>query len=513
MARTGMPNPFRKAVWMTTLVASLPALVAFVVLLAIGEIGGWAALGAAAAAVLGTWLVVHALVATLDRASTRLRRHLDPPATGPAGRAADIGGAATGWLVPWPAAAIAEALRDPVRQAGQERAGLRDELEALHRLVEAAPAAFLLVDQQRHVVLANRAAALLLGRQAGRGPLTGLFRDPVVLDAVDEALNEGRDSRATFETAGLRDGDEDRIMQAFVRPVSGHVQGERVSAIIVIEDLTQARRMDRMRADFIANASHELRTPLSTLAGYIETLLGPAGEDPGARNRFLSIMDSQAARMARLLEDLMSLSRIESMEDEKPTDVVDLRWVVQEQVEALQLGAGENGVALRIDFPGAAANGALSVIGDRDQLTQVVQNLLDNAIKYSRTGTEVTVSVAREDAVPGSRDPGGSGETVRLSVSDEGEGIPPEYLDRVTERFFRVDAGRSRELGGTGLGLAIVKHIISRHGGRLELDSTLGIGSRFTVSLPAARQPAGMVAADQGGQAAEPSPAADPNAL
>jgi len=229
-----------------------------------------------------------------------------------------------------------------------------------------------------------------------------------------------------------------------------------------------------MRADFIANAGHELKTPLATLIGFIETLLGPAREDVAARERFLGIMREQAQRMARLVDDLLSLSRIELNEHVAPTDRVALAPVIDEVARGLELRAAERGIriirALPPDLP--------EVQGDRDELAQIFQNLLDNAVKYGRPHSEIEVS-------------GGTGSEmlVRVAVADQGEGIPSEQLPRLTERFYRVDTARSRELGGTGLGLAIVKHIVNRHRGRLDIASTVGRGSTFTVWLRAAGAP------------------------
>jgi two-component system phosphate regulon sensor histidine kinase PhoR len=236
-----------------------------------------------------------------------------------------------------------------------------------------------------------------------------------------------------------------------------------------------------MRADFIANAGHELKTPLATLIGFIETLLGPAREDVAARERFLGIMREQAQRMARLVDDLLSLSRIELNEHVAPTDRVALAPVIDEVTRGLELRAAERGIrivrALPADLP--------DVQGDRDELAQIFQNLIDNAVKYGRPHSEVRVT--------GGTGSGAARELVRVAVADQGEGIPMEQLPRLTERFYRVDTARSRELGGTGLGLAIVKHILNRHRGRLDIASTLGEGSTLTVWLRAAEAPGAVI--------------------
>jgi two-component system phosphate regulon sensor histidine kinase PhoR len=228
------------------------------------------------------------------------------------------------------------------------------------------------------------------------------------------------------------------------------------------------RRGEQMRVDFIANVSHELRTPLASLAGFIETLQGQARDDAAARERFLGIMADQTSRMGRLVEDLLSLSQIELDEHNRPAGRVDIPTRVDQTLEELEPVARERSVTLIADLP----EGLPPVNGDGDQVAQVLRNLIENAIKYGREGGEVRIAAARV------------GDTVSLTVQDNGEGIPREHLHRLTERFYRVDAARSRRAGGTGLGLAIVKHIVNRHRGRLAITSTPGEGSRFTVFWP-----------------------------
>jgi two-component system phosphate regulon sensor histidine kinase PhoR len=255
--------------------------------------------------------------------------------------------------------------------------------------------------------------------------------------------------------------------------------------LVLFDDITQARMTERMRVDFVANASHELRTPLATLSGFIETLQGPAAEDAPARRRFLDIMHHEAERMSRLIEDLLSLSRIEIDKHVRPSALVQLAGIVTEvgKTLAMRLDADQRRLVVEEspDLP--------LVIADRDQLLQVLHNLVSNALKYGRTGTAVTVQVVPEPAI------GNQPATVRISVTDVGEGISAEHLPRLTERFYRVDSQRSRKMGGTGLGLAIVKHIVERHRGRLEIESRPGEGTRVSVLLPQAPGPAGIVAA------------------
>ena len=226
-----------------------------------------------------------------------------------------------------------------------------------------------------------------------------------------------------------------------------------------------------MRADFVANASHELKTPIAGLLGFIETLRGPARDDVQARERFLGIMAEQADRMRRLVDDLLMLSRIEQHEHSRPDAAIEIDRVLKGVLDLLQLKASGRKVALELhveaDLPRA--------VGDYDELTIVFQNLVDNAIKYTKPNTPVRVTARLLGQ-----------DRVAVAVSDEGDGIPAAHLPRLTERFYRVDAARSRQLGGTGLGLAIVKHVVNRHRGRLDIQSTPGRGSTFTVVLPAA---------------------------
>ena len=246
--------------------------------------------------------------------------------------------------------------------------------------------------------------------------------------------------------------------------------------LIVIEDSTAINNAGQMRRDFVANVSHELRTPLTALTGFIETLRGAARDDPEARERFLEIMQRETARMNRLVSDLLSLSRVEGDERVRPTKDVDLSPIVQSVLSTLGPLAKDRSV--KIVTHGIEDNAELP--GDADQLSQVVTNLVENAIKYSGQASTVTIALRWEADNPMVR-----GDAWILEVSDTGEGIDPVHIPRLTERFYRIDSHRSREMGGTGLGLAIVKHIVNRHRGRLRIESTPGQGSNFTVVLPA----------------------------
>jgi two-component system phosphate regulon sensor histidine kinase PhoR len=240
--------------------------------------------------------------------------------------------------------------------------------------------------------------------------------------------------------------------------------------LLIIDDLTERRRTERVRVDFVANASHELRTPLASLAGFIETLQGPAKNDPAAREKFLGVMHDQAERMSRLVNDLLSLSRVEMKAHLKPTKRVDLGNVVRHVRDALEPLASELGVAIETVTP----EGQVTVVGDRDELTQVFENLIENACKYGQSGKRVVVTID-----PGAQDTGPT-----VTVRDFGPGIAEEHVPRLTERFYRIEADVGRRHRGTGLGLAIVKHILARHRAEMTVESRPGAGAEFRVTFP-----------------------------
>jgi len=359
-------------------------------------------------------------------------------------------------------ARFARALRDTVARSAGARASAETVLAAL-------PAPLLLIDQDRRIVSANPAALELLGpRLAGRD-LAAALRVPGVLEAADAVL-KGSDAR-TVELD--LPGAVERHLSAQVGPLRPPT-ADGAALVLTLTDITTSKRSERMRQDFVANASHELRTPLATLLGFIETLRGPAREDSAARERFLSIMAEQASRMSRLVDDLLSLSRIELNEHVQPEARVDIRRVLMAVADGLEQRAEKRRMRIELALPESLPE----VVGVPDELAQVFQNLIDNAIKYGRPDTAVEVSAAASAR----RLAGAS--AVQVTIRDHGDGIQPEHLPRLTERFYRVDPARSRELGGTGLGLAIVKHIVNHHRGALEITSELGEGSVFTVHLP-----------------------------
>lgn len=357
-----------------------------------------------------------------------------------------------------------------VRESLGARAQLVDQLRrAEESILERLPDPLLLLSPDRTVLRANAAARAGFGRE-----LAAVLRHPELRAAIERALADAAD---TPQIADLSlPVPVAREVHATVTALDSPVAGGRC-ALVVLSDRTRERAVERTRADFVANASHELRTPLASLMGFIDTLRGPAADDPPAQARFLEIMAEQAGRMNRLIDDLLSLSRIELVEHQVPADEVDLEDMVERMLAAFEIRLAQRRMTLQHDVE----RGLPPVTGDVDQLEQVVQNLLDNAVKYGREGGVLRVALGRAPA--GGKLPAGG---VVLRVEDDGPGIPRAHLPRLTERFYRVDTGRSRAVGGTGLGLAIVKHVVNRHRGQVLIESEEGRGAAFSVWLPAA---------------------------
>ena len=329
-------------------------------------------------------------------------------------------------------------------------------------LIQAIPLPALLIGRDMRIIAANADAGAILGARGIGGHVAMALRQPDVLDAIEACRRTGAASQARYLGD---DGGQDANYDVSCTPVDGGV-------LICLADISRALQTDRMRREFVANVSHELRTPLTALTGFIETLRGPARGDVAASDRFLGIMQDEAARMERLVQDLLSLSRVEGQGRQRPKERVDLGGIAGAAISALRAVAEAAEVTLSSDLPST-----LHVPGDADQLRQLCTNLIENAVKYGGQGGRVEVEVTSQDG------------TAILMVRDHGTGIDPVHIPRLTERFYRIDSHRSRQMGGTGLGLAIVKHIVSRHRGRLTIHSTLGEGSEFRVALPLADAP------------------------
>jgi len=345
---------------------------------------------------------------------------------------------------------------------------------AVEAVVSDLPDPTIVLTPESMVVAFNESAQEITPGILRGEPISFALRVPNVLEAI-RAVAASREMRRIefFQRVPT-----DRWWEATIAPLvlPGGAGPDRHLVLLALRDLTPLRRVEEMRADFVANASHELRTPLASLSGFIETLQGPARNDPSSRDRFLAIMKEQATRMARLIDDLLSLSRIEQKVHIHPDTTTDLVMIVHEVADGLSPLAQERDVEIKITDRAHA----LDVLGDRDELIRVFENLIENALKYGASGKRVDISLAREPATGEARD-------AIVSVRDYGPGIAPEHLPRLTERFYRVDIGESRAQGGTGLGLALVKHILNRHRGRLMIESTPGSGASFSVRLPLSR--------------------------
>ncbi len=375
-------------------------------------------------------------------------------------------GLVTVWAALWPS---------PDRHGSSKpRGGLISDDRLWRAVVNAVPEPAIVLGNAGQILHANPMAGDLFGTRRRGGHITSMVRDPELLTAVEQALAT-RQSRVVELHARVP---VERRLLMMLAPLDQAGSESAPALLISIRDLTEQDRLARMRADFVANASHELRTPLASLRGFVETLQGAAKDDPAARDRFLAVMSEQAQRMTRLIDDLLSLSRVEMREHLTPADEVDLNETAAHVIQTLQPIATTTGASIELtELPTPAI-----IRGDRDEIVQLLQNLIQNALKYGKPGGRIAVEVHRE--------PQGGGRSARfvLSVTDDGAGIAPEHLPRLTERFYRINVAASREKGGTGLGLAIVKHILNRHRGELIIRSKIGQGSTFAASLPVATE-------------------------
>ena len=449
--------------------------------LAVAVAAGWIALGNAP-------LVLVLFAGATLAALYPLARGLDSTAAwlDAAGAAGAAGAAPPPVPKPGPGAGALGALTARIRVLLERRDSEIDALRAeAGRLLDALPDPLLLLARDRRVLRLNGAGRRLFGEEAGGRDLSHVLRDPALAAAVDGVLRDGapRAEEIAFAVEQVA-----RVYAVDIAPLPAVGHGG-PAVMVALRDVTAVRRTERMRVDFVANASHEIRSPLATLIGGIETLRGPARDDPEARDRFLTMMHDQGRRMARLVGDLLSLSRIELEEHARPTGEVDIGGLLRRIRASLAPEAEERAMTLEVAVPADLPE----VRGSESELEQVGYNLISNAIKYGRRGSRVSVVTRRHDTPPPKLRMA-SGAVVSVTVSDRGQGIAPRHLPRLTERFYRADTARSRELGGTGLGLAIVKHILNHHRGELEIASRLGEGSSFTVWLPAPRHRPGRAA-------------------
>jgi len=384
-------------------------------------------------------------------------------------RAATVFGCiAAAALVPWRLHNVA-ASREDVR-------GIASPVEtaAVSAIVSGMPDPAVLLDRAGRVIHLNAAAAQLAPALRKNELAQFALRSPEIITALREAIATTEPRRATY----LDHVPVDRWMELIITPVPVPTLfgGTEKCMLMTFHDQTPLRRVEEMRADFVANASHELRTPLAALSGFIDTLQGQAKDDPKARERFLGIMHTQATRMARLIDDLLSLSRVELSAHVRPDTLVDIVPIIRQVADGLESLARERQVTIEIDLPETP----VVIAGDREELLRLFENLIENALKYGASGGKVIVSLTSamsNEGVP----------EVRVMVRDFGPGIAPEHLPRLTERFYRVDVGDSRAQGGTGLGLSLVKHIVNRHRGRLLIESVPKQGATFTACFPQAK--------------------------
>jgi two-component system, OmpR family, phosphate regulon sensor histidine kinase PhoR len=357
-------------------------------------------------------------------------------------------------VAPLPDPATLDRQRDQILNQGR--------WEAYREMIDPITDPILLVQNAR-VAAANPAATKILGNHILGEDVRIAIRHPAAADRL--ANPDAKHSGEPILLVGVGSAD-----QRWELRIHALRQGLK---LVQMSDRSSRHAAERMRTDFVANASHELRTPLAAIKGFLETLEDPkAGKDDATRARFLKIMYDEADRMQRLIEDLMSLSRIEAEKFELPSDKIDISHLVNEARDFFINNRGKKDKDIKVTLPTDIPR----IYGDHAQLAQVLNNLLSNAFKYGRKGAPVRIDVA----------PNRAGTMLCLSVSDEGDGIAPEHIPRLTERFYRVDKGRSKSIGGTGLGLAIVKHISERHGGRMEITSEVGKGTTVSVLLPIA---------------------------
>lgn len=315
---------------------------------------------------------------------------------------------------------------------------------------------------EAELIAQNQAAQKVFGELVVGLHVSTRWRSPGILDMIRETIETSQPNQIEHSERHP----SERVYVVRVAPIDADEAAGASYFLLSFKDISELRRLDRMRSDFVANASHELRTPLASLRGFIETMQGPARDDAKAKDRFLAIMLDQANRMSRLVDDLLSLSRLELKAHVAPEQRVELAPILGHVRDSLAPLAAELGVEIRLDLP----EEKIEVLGERDELVEVFENLIENACKYGQDGEVVEVALRRD-----------AGGATEVSVRDHGPGIPAEHVPRLTERFYRVNVEDSRSKKGTGLGLAIVKHILTRHRARLVVKSELGSGSVFTV--------------------------------
>ena len=343
-------------------------------------------------------------------------------------------------------------------------------------LVDTLPDILIMTNNDKVIVRTNRAARNIFGQNLAHRHLRDIIPNEKLLGAISAVIEDLQGQQVEFH---LDDPTTPRDFQAIIERFPIPSEGG-ISIVITLTDITQQKRIQHMRADFVANASHEIRTPLASIIGFIETLRGPAKDDPVAREEFLKVMADQAERMSKLVADLLSLSKIEMNAHASPTSKVDLLRIIRSEKQHFEWASKQKNVVVRLKLN----DNLPATRGEDEELAQVVRNLLGNAIKYTNPDTEVVITAKVTSELPDDHNFRSLSRAICFSVRDHGEGIPKEHIPRLTERFYRIDTARTRKVGGTGLGLSIVKHVLNRHRGVLTIDSESGEGSTFSVYLP-----------------------------
>ncbi|KJE33630.1 histidine kinase [Thalassospira sp. HJ] len=455
---------FRQLI-LTALAIAFPVGIVFIVLASMGQLG----VGTAILSALLSWLGVVAMLRIYFGDLRRVARY-----------ATDLRDRYKGTPpqhISFAAASELSSLYTQIAAAFRDRIALLEAQTSTDaEILDHLPNPVVMVNRQRVVTGFNRAAkGLFHNLETGRD-LTRFIRDPILLDAFDDVANERETMKhAEFVLAS----DAHRHFDVLTARLPA-ATGDR-NYVLTFSDLTELRKLEQMRADFATDAGHELRTPLSVLLGFIETLEGPAKDDPDALNQFLPVMRDQAQRMQHLIEDLLSLARIELNEHTPPSEDCDVGKIIGKVAQSLAMKAQDKGMNIRV----TSTLDDTEMVGEEKELTQVFVNLVENAIKYGHANTDVEVSISLAKNPPGALARFRHDRIMAVAIRDHSDGIAREHLPRLTERFYRVDTARSRAVGGTGLGLAIVKHLVQRHRGTMQIESEQGVGSVFTVYLPA----------------------------
>lgn len=453
-----------KTLLRTLVILSIPVLVVFVVLLLNNEIGLVHFLLGYGFVLLLTAIMLQPVLRTLASLTQYVRDLSEDKKT----RAPDLG-------VLNIASDLSSALVQLQRNWQEKKQQMESVITEREILVDTLPDMLIMTDEDLRIVRTNRSARLMFGQNLAGNHLSDIFESDVLLNAVITVVESLKGREVDFHIAEPEPRDIHAIIERFPIASKGGM-----AVIITLTDITQLKRIQKMRADFVANASHEIRTPLTSIAGLIELLQGPAKDDKEAHPKFLGMMAEQSERMKNLITDLLSLSKIEMNAHTVPTGAVDILRVVKQEKDHFEWAAKQKNVTINIE----AADNLPKIRGEENEVKQVLHNLIGNAIKYGNADSEVLVTCRVTSDLP--RDPNfvKIKRAMQVTVRDEGEGIPKEHLPRLTERFYRVDSARARKVGGTGLGLAIVKHILQRHRAVMRIESVVGEGSSFHVYLP-----------------------------